>query len=451
MQTNFNELQLKDPFVSEADAMLRRCVHCGFCNATCPTYVLTGDERDSPRGRIYLIKEMFEQGAVTAVTTLHMDRCLSCYACMTTCPSGVDYMHLSDLARTRIERSGHRTMPQRFMRSMLSKILPHPRRFRLALLFGWLMRPFRGVFETLKLKRVAAALQLVPPRPPRLKLRKRKGMIRSTEPTKIKRVALMLGCVQEVLRPAINRSAIRLLKRHGVDVLVLQDETCCGGLTQSMGREQDALTTARRNVDSWSAALREGRIDAILVTASGCGTMLKDYGHLLARDRGYGARAAEISKLARDITEFMEEIGLTTPIMWTSLRVAYHAPCSLEHGQRAVAEPRSLLEQAGFTVLEVPEGHLCCGSAGTYNILEPELAGDLKQRKLANIASLRPDVIATGNIGCMTQLASGGIPIVHTVELLDWATGGPCPAALESLKTKAHPVKALMEIATAGV
>ena len=178
--------------------------------------------------------------------------------------------------------------------------------------------------------------------------------------------------------------------------------------------------------------------------------MLKYYCHLLARDRGYGARAAEISKLARDITEFMEEIGLTTPIMWTSLRVAYHAPCSLEHGQRAVAEPRSLLEQAGFTVLEVPEGHLCCGSAGTYNILEPELAGDLRQRKLANIASLRPDVIATGNIGCMTQLA-GATPIVHTVELLDWATGGPCPEALESLKTKAHPVKALMEIATAGV
>src|SRR4029078_4931320 len=311
MQTNFNELQLKDPFISEADAMLRRCVHCGFCNATCPTYVLTGDERDSPRGRIYLIKEMFEQGAVTAATTLHMDRCLSCYACMTTCPSGVDYMHLSDLARTRIEKSGHRTLPQRIWRSALSKILPHPRRFRLALLLGWLMRPFRSIFAKLKLKRVAAALELVPGRPPRLKLRKRKGMIRSTEPTRIKRVALMLGCVQEVLRPAINRSAIRLLKRHGVDVLVLQDETCCGGLTQSMGREQDALVTARRNVDSWSAALREGRIDAILVTASGCGTMLKDYGHLLARDRGYGARAAEISKLARDITEFMEEIGLT--------------------------------------------------------------------------------------------------------------------------------------------
>jgi glycolate oxidase iron-sulfur subunit len=307
----------------------------------------------------------------------------------------------------------------------------------------------RGLFESLKMKRVAAALELVPPHPPRLKLRKRKPMIRSTEPTKIKRVALMLGCVQEVLQPAINRSAIRLLKRHGVDVLMLQDETCCGGMVQSMGRESEAMLTARRNVDTWSAALREGRIDAILVTASGCGTMIKDYGHLLARDRGYGARAAEISNMTRDITEFMEEIGLTTPVMWTSLRVAYHAACSLEHGQRAVIQPRSLLEQAGFTVVEVPEGHLCCGSAGTYNILEPGLAGELKARKLANIKSVRPDVIATGNIGCMTQLA-GSFPIVHTVELLDWATGGPCPKALEGLKEKAHPVKALLDIAAAG-
>jgi glycolate oxidase iron-sulfur subunit len=447
MQTNFTELQLKDPVIAEADAILRRCIHCGLCTATCPTYVLLGDERDSPRGRIYLMKEMFEDGKLTASTARHVDRCLSCLSCMTTCPSGVDYQHLADLARPRIEKSAHRSLPQRSMRYLLAKVLPYPRRFRVVLVLGWLLRPFRGLFEKIGLHRLAASLALVPARPPRIKLRKRKALIRTTEPTKVKRVALMLGCVQEVLNPAINRAAIRLLKRHGVDVILGEEEMCCGGLVQSMGREDDAAATARRNVDAWSAALRDARLDAILVTASGCGSMVKDYGHLLARDRGYGARAAEISNLARDITEFMEEIGLTTPIMWTSLKVAYHAACSLEHGQRVVTAPRLLLEQAGFSVVEIPEGHICCGSAGTYNLLQPELAGELRARKLANIASIAPDVIATGNIGCMTQLAGAGIPIVHTIELLDWATGGPCPKPLEGLQSKAHPVKALMELA----
>ena len=302
----------------------------------------------------------------------------------------------------------------------------------------------------MKLDRAAAALALVPSRTPRLKLRKPKALFRTTEPTKIKRVALMLGCVQEVLQPSINRAAIRLLKRHGVEVVVAKDEVCCGAIVHSLGRENEALVTARRNVDAWSALLREGPLDAILTTTSGCGTMVKDYGHLLARDRGYADRAAEISALARDITEFMEEIGLTTPVMWTSLRVAYHAACSLEHGQSVGAEPRGLLAQACFTVVEVPEGHICCGSAGTYNILEPKLANALRERKLEHIASVKPDVIATGNIGCMTQLQQGSaVPIVHTVELLDWATGGPCPEALKRLESKVHPIKTLMELATA--
>jgi glycolate oxidase iron-sulfur subunit len=449
MYTEFSAEQLQDPTIARADAMLRRCVHCGLCTATCPTYVLLGDERDSPRGRIYLMKEMFEGGKVTAPVIHHIDRCLSCLSCMTTCPSGVDYMHLVDLARTRIEESGRRSLPERTTRWLLAKVLPNKGRFRFALLMGWLARPFRGLLSKLGFQSGAAALEVVPARLPRLKLRKGKTVFRPEHPP-VKRVALMLGCVQEVLQPSINRAAIRLLRRHGVEVILAKDEACCGALQHHLGREDETHKAARRNVDAWSSALREGPLDAILITASGCGTMVKDYGHLLARDRGYAGRAAEMSQRARDITEFIYEIGLVPPLAWTSLRVAYHAACSLQHGQQVDAEPRALLSQAGFTVLDVPEGHICCGSAGTYNILQPELSGQLRERKLGNIASVKPDIVATGNIGCITQLQRGSpVPVVHTVELLDWATGGPCPKGLESLKSKVHPIQALMELVAA--
>jgi glycolate oxidase iron-sulfur subunit len=449
MYTEFSAEQLQDPTIARADAMLRRCVHCGLCTATCPTYVLLGDERDSPRGRIYLMKEMFEGGKVTAPVIHHIDRCLSCLSCMTTCPSGVDYMHLVDLARTRIEESGRRSLPERTTRWMLAKVLPNKGRFRFALLMGWLARPFRGLLSKLGFQSGAAALEVVPARLPRLKLRKGKTVFRPEHPP-VKRVALMLGCVQEVLQPSINRAAIRLLRRHGVEVILAKDEACCGALQHHLGREDETHKAARRNVDAWSSALREGPLDAILITASGCGTMVKDYGHLLARDRGYAGRAAEMSQRARDITEFIYEIGLVPPLAWTSLRVAYHAACSMQHGQQVDAEPRALLSQAGFTVLDVPEGHICCGSAGTYNILQPELSGQLRERKLGHIASVKPDIVATGNIGCITQLQRGSaVPVVHTVELLDWATGGPCPKGLESLKAKVHPIKALMDLAAA--
>ena len=446
MQTSFNEVQLADPTIARADAILKRCIHCGLCIATCPTYVLTGDERDSPRGRIYLMKQMFEEHQVTASMTYHIDRCLSCLSCMTTCPSGVDYMHLVDLARARIELKGHRSPQQRGLRFILAKVLPNPRRFRLALTLGWLARPFRGLLAKLGLERPAAALALVPPRLPETKLARPRSEI-GTNP-KAKRVALMLGCVQEVLQPSISRSAIRLLRRHGVDVVVVKDETCCGALVHHLGREDEARGYARRNIDAWTAVIREKPLDAIIMTPSGCGTMVKDYGHLLERDRGYAERAAYISGLARDITEFIDEIGLIPPMMWTGLRIAYHAACSLQHGQKIDSLPLSLLDQAGFNILQIPEGHLCCGSAGTYNLLQPKLSGELRERKLANIAKVAPDVIVTANIGCMTQLKDGAsAPFVHTVEMLDWATGGPAPEALGKLKDAGHPIESLVELA----
>jgi len=447
MQTNFNTLQLGDPSIARVDEILRRCIHCGLCTATCPTYVLTGDERDSPRGRIYLMKQMFEGREVTNSTRYHIDRCLSCLGCMTACPSGVDYMHLVDLARARIEQRGHRPPKQQLTRWFLARVLPNPNRFRLMLTIGWFLKPFRNMIAKMGFQRTAAALSLVPPGALKLKIAKPKSTIDPTAP-RPKRVALMLGCVQEVLAPQINLAAIRLLKRHGVDVVVVKDEVCCGALVHHLGREEEARNYARRNIDAWTTVMRERLLDGIVVTAGGCGTMLKDYGDLLARDRGYAERAEYVSALARDITEFLNDIGLNPPVMWTGLKIAYHSACSLQHGQKLDALPRALLEQAGYTLTDIPEGHLCCGSAGTYNILEPELSGELRDRKLKNIASITPDVIVTGNIGCMAQLKSGtDVPFVHTVELLDWATGGPCPAALSKMKGAAHPIEALVEMA----
>jgi glycolate oxidase iron-sulfur subunit len=440
MQTSFTPKQLADPRIAEVDKILRRCVHCGFCTATCPTYVLLGDERDSPRGRIYLMKEMFENDRPASPEVQHhVDRCLSCLSCMTTCPSGVDYMHLVDRARAHIEDTASRGWRQRLARALVAATVPYPDRFRTALRAARFARPFVGIMRALGLKELVAMLDLAPA-----------GLLRSgrfsgpgkaaTKLERRRRVILLDGCAQQVLRPEINDATIRLLARRGVDVEVAAGAGCCGALVQHMGREAAAIEMARRNVDAWMKVIESGDpVDAVVVNASGCGTTLKDYGHLLARERGYAEKAARIAGMVRDVTEFIGSYDMGPPKRWSSLRVAYHSACSMQHGQRVIDEPSTLLRNAGFTVMEIPEGHLCCGSAGSYNILQPEIAGELRARKVANIRSVRPDVVATGNIGCLTQLARGmDIPIAHTAELLDWAYGGPIPRGLEAL---AHHVK----------
>jgi glycolate oxidase iron-sulfur subunit len=434
MQTNFTLAQLADPAVKEAEKILRACVHCGFCTATCPTYVLLGDELDSPRGRIYLIKDMLENDRpATPEVVKHIDRCLSCLSCMTTCPSSVHYMHLVDHARQHIEETYARPLFERLLRRLLATVLPQPALFRLALMGAWFLRPFAHLVPG----RLGALLGLAPahfaaPSP------EDKPQVFPALATRRRRVALLAGCAQQVLAPEINAATIRLLTRHGCEVVLAKGAGCCGALVHHMGEEGLSLAYARADIDAWTAEIEKGGLDAIVINASGCGTMVKDYGFLFREDPAYAAKAARIAALARDVTELMSEIGLGRPTRATGQRVAYHSACSMQHGQRITGVPKALLAAAGFAVLDVPEGHLCCGSAGTYNLLQPELAARLRDRKLANIASLAPDLVASGNIGCQTQLAAGApVPVLHTVELLDWATGGPLPPALER-----HPARA---------
>jgi glycolate oxidase iron-sulfur subunit len=428
MQTSFTLEQLADPDVAESEKILRACVHCGFCTATCPTYVLDGNELDSPRGRIYLIKDMLENDRpASADVALHIDRCLSCLACMTTCPSGVHYMHLVDHARVHIENTYQRPVSERLLRDMLARLLPYPQRFRLALAAALLAKPFTGIAEALGLKRLAAMLRLAPWRGPHAPLKPQTFPAAGT--VRKGRVALLAGCVNDVLSPQINAAAIRTLTRCGIEVVVARNVGCCGSMVHHMGREHEALAQARANIDAWTAL---GDIDAIVITASGCGTTVKDYGFMLRTDLAYAGPAAKVSKLARDITEYLAELPLESAAGSPGLVVAYHAACSLQHGQRITRQPKDLLTRLGFVVKDVPDGHLCCGSAGTYNIMQPDLARRLRERKVGTIERLRPDVIAAGNIGCITQIGAGtSVPTVHTVELIDWASGGPCPPALQ--------------------
>jgi glycolate oxidase iron-sulfur subunit len=434
MQTSFTLAQLADPDIAESEKILRACVHCGFCTATCPTYVLDGNELDSPRGRIYLIKDMLENDRpATADVALHIDRCLSCLACMTTCPSGVHYMHLVDHARIHIENTFTRPVSERFLRSVLARTLPYPQRFRFALAAALLGKPLTGVAEAFGLKRLAAMLRLAPWRGPHRPLAPQN--FPAATAVRRGRVALLAGCVNDVLAPQINAAAVRTLTRCGIEVVVAKNAGCCGSMVHHMGREHEALAQARANIDAWAAL---GDIDAIVITASGCGTTVKDYGFMLRTDPAYAERAAKVSTLARDITEYLAGLPLESARGAGGLVVAYHAACSLQHGQRIIRQPKDLLAKLGFVVKDVPDGHLCCGSAGTYNIMQPDIARRLRERKVGTIERLRPDVIAAGNIGCITQIAAGtSVPAVHTVELIDWASGGPCPSALQERRGQA--------------
>ncbi len=433
MQTNFTLAQLADPHVAESEQILRKCVHCGFCTATCPTYVTLGNELDSPRGRIYLIKDMLEndRAADTEVVT-HIDRCLSCLACTTTCPSGVDYMHLVDHARVHIEKTYKRPVMNRLTRAILAAVLPYPGRFRAALALARIGRPFAGLLRGEALKPFAAMLALAPSSAPAPSPFARPGR-HEPQTERHGRVAILTGCAQPVLDPAINEATIRLLTRLGVEVVVPEGEACCGALVHHMGREEQALASARSNIDVWIREIEAGGLDAIIITASGCGTTIKDYGHMLRLDPAYAGKAARVSALAKDITEYLAglELPAHTP---KGITVAYHSACSMQHGQKITTAPKHLLKAAGFTVRDPAEGHLCCGSAGTYNILQPDISASLRDRKVRNIEATKPDIIATGNIGCITQIRSGtSIPILHTVELLDWAYGGAVPEKLRDL------------------
>jgi glycolate oxidase iron-sulfur subunit len=426
MQTTFTPEQLKDPAIKRANEILRTCVHCGFCTATCPTYQVLGDELDSPRGRIYLIKDMLEKGRpADAKTVKHIDRCLSCLACMTTCPSGVHYMHLVDTAREHIEKTYKRPLMDRLLRWTLAQIIPHPTRFRLALLGAKLGRPLAFLMPDARLR---AMLEMAPKTIPPVSRNDDPQSFAPQGPRKF-RVALMTGCAQKALNTDINDATIRILRRLGCEVVVAKGMGCCGALTHHMGKADQSHASAAANINAWMAEKRAGGLDAVVINTSGCGTTVKDYGHMFRNDP-LAADAAAVSAMAMDISELLVKIGLPEGAD-KGIKVAYHAACSLQHGQQIKTYPKGLLKRAGFTVVEPSDSHLCCGSAGTYNLLQPEISQQLKARKVKTLEAKTPDIIAAGNIGCMMQIGSGTqIPIVHTVELLDWATGGPKPTAL---------------------
>ncbi len=427
MQTTFSPEQLSDPKIERSNEILRNCVHCGFCTATCPTYQVLGDELDSPRGRIYLIKDMLENDRDPDEKVVkHIDRCLSCLACMTTCPSGVHYMHLVDHAREYIEDRYKRPFTDRVLRWVLAQILPYPMRFRVALLGAKIGRPFAWMMPDARLR---AMLEMAPKHIPTVS---RNDDPQSFAPVAEKkmRVALMTGCAQKALNTDINDATIRLLTRLGCEVVVAEGAGCCGALTHHMGKAKESHATAAKNITAWAREMDGEGLDAIVINTSGCGTTVKDYGHMF-RNNPLAPDATRVAEIAMDVSEVLMKLDLPAGAP-QDMTIAYHAACSLQHGQQIKTYPKDLLKKAGFKVVEPADSHLCCGSAGTYNLMQPEISAQLKERKVRTLEAKNPDIIAAGNIGCMMQIGSAvGVPVVHTVELLDWASGGPRPPALD--------------------
>ena len=429
MQTNFTKKQLQESSIIDANGIIRKCTHCGFCNATCPTYQVAGDELDGPRGRIYLIRDMLENNKpASEKITRHIDRCLSCYACMTTCPSGVNYMHLVDHARNHIEKTYVRPFFDRFIRILLSIILPSPKLFRIVGYLARIANPFKFLFP----KKIKNMLKYMPTSFPKSNYENKE--VYSAKGKTFAKVALLTGCVQRVISPQINDSTIDILNRHGVEVIVPKEITCCGSLNHHLGKEDLAHKSFVNNINFWFKCYEERNLDAILVTTSGCGTTLKDYGHIFRDDpdKDLRKKAKVISSLAKDVTEYLgKNIKLNFVEKDKKFKIAYHSACSMQHGQKLHSQPMNLLKKTGNEIVEIPDGHLCCGSAGTYNLLQSEMASELLVRKVSNIDKVKPDFISTGNIGCMTQISSGTkIPILHTIEILNRYTGGEKPSAI---------------------
>ncbi|MCG6872405.1 MAG: glycolate oxidase subunit GlcF [Gammaproteobacteria bacterium] len=426
MQIRFTPEQLSRPGYADSAVEINACIQCGYCIEICPTHQLLADELDSPKGRVRLIREMLEhEGSPDDDTVRHIDRCLHCLACMSACPSSVNYMHLADHARRHIEDQYRRPLGDRLLRWMLARVLPYPRRFRLVLRGARMMRPLASVLPN----RWRGMLDLAPARLPPAS-RNDLPQVFPAAGEHRKRVALLTGCAQRALNTGINDATIRILQRHGCEVVVAQGAGCCGALTHHMGRTTDSLAAAGANIQAWMKEVNGAGLDAVVVNASGCGTVVKDYGHMF-RNHALAEDAATISGLARDISEVLSELDLDYQIQ-PGLKLAYHATCSLQYGQRIRFLPKKLLKAAGFRIIESRDAHTCCGSAGTYSLLQPQISRQLRDRKVQALQQGAPQLIAAGNIGCMVQIASGSaLPVVHTVELLDWVTGGPVPPALE--------------------
>jgi len=445
MKTSIPLTLLANPDVALSNDILRSCVHCGICLSHCPTYQVRHDENDSPRGRIMLMRNMYESGSAPDDKTVeHLDRCLTCLACEAICPSGVQYSKLIGHGREYIEENYRRPWFDQLIRKALVTLIPNPKVFRLGLVAGKLAQPLRFMFRG----RLRAMLEMTPRKKLPAASHWDKPQVFRAQGTRRARVCILTGCVQTVLDTRINEATIRLLQRNGVEVVVAKGAGCCGAPAEHMGLKDQAMPYAKANIMAWLNVEKDvGPLDAVVINASGCGTSVKAYGHMLRLDPEWRERASKVSTLARDVTEFLLTLGIIKPVKSSGLKVVYHSACSMQHGQRITHQPVQLLQDAGFGVLHVPDGYMCCGSAGVYNLLQPELAAELKQRKVHNINSLDADVVASGNIGCMTQLANElNLPFVHTVELLDWATGGPIPEAMRA--TTATPGLSTLRVET---